>query len=49
LWFDKTRHEGVRVLGPTAAPILKSKSDYGCHFVVKSLSRAEFGGVVWQP
>ncbi|MGO9088161.1 MAG: primosomal protein N' [Candidatus Sulfotelmatobacter sp.] len=38
-WFDKTRHEGVRVLGPAAAPILKLKRDYRYHFVLKSPSR----------
>jgi primosomal protein N' (replication factor Y) len=38
-WFDKTRHEGVRVLGPAAAPISKLKRDYRYHFVLKSPSR----------
>ena len=38
-WFDKTRHEGVRVLGPAAAPILRLKRDYRYHFVLKSPSR----------
>lgn len=38
-WFDKTRHEGIRVLGPAAAPILRLKRDYRYHFVVKSGSR----------
>jgi len=38
-WFDKTRHEGVRVLGPAVAPILKLKRDYRYHFVLKSPSR----------
>jgi primosomal protein N' (replication factor Y) (superfamily II helicase) len=38
-WFEKTRHEGVRVLGPAAAPILRLKRDYRYHFVVKSPSR----------
>jgi primosomal protein N' (replication factor Y) (superfamily II helicase) len=38
-WFDKTSHEGVRVLGPAAAPILKLKRDYRYHFVLKSPSR----------
>src|SRR5207248_8601986 len=37
-WFEKTRHEGVRVLGPAAAPILRLKEDYRYHFVVKSAS-----------
>jgi primosomal protein N' (replication factor Y) (superfamily II helicase) len=38
-WFDKTRHEGVRVLGPAAAPILRLKRDYRYHFVLKAPSR----------
>ncbi|HEX3819419.1 MAG TPA: primosomal protein N', partial [Candidatus Sulfotelmatobacter sp.] len=38
-WFDETRHEGVRVLGPAAAPIIRLKRDYRYHFVLKSPSR----------
>jgi primosomal protein N' (replication factor Y) (superfamily II helicase) len=38
-WFEKTRHEGVRVLGPAAAPILRLKRDYRYHFILKSPSR----------
>jgi primosomal protein N' (replication factor Y) len=38
-WFDQTRHEGVRVLGPAAAPIVRLKRDYRYHFVLKSPSR----------
>ena len=38
-WFDQNRHEGVRVLGPAAAPILRLKRDYRYHFVLKSPSR----------
>ena len=38
-WFDQTRHEGVRVLGPAAAPIMRLKRDYRYHFVLKSPSR----------
>jgi primosomal protein N' (replication factor Y) len=40
-WFDKTRHEGVRVLGPAAAPIMRLKRDYRYHFVLKSPSRKQ--------
>jgi primosomal protein N' (replication factor Y) (superfamily II helicase) len=40
-WFEKTRHEGIRVLGPAAAPILRLKQDYRYHFVVKSASRGK--------
>jgi primosomal protein N' (replication factor Y) (superfamily II helicase) len=38
-WFDATRHEGVRVLGPATAPIVRLKRDYRYHFVLKSPSR----------
>jgi primosomal protein N' (replication factor Y) len=38
-WFEKTRHEGIRVLGPAAAPILRLKQDYRYHFILKSPSR----------
>jgi primosomal protein N' (replication factor Y) len=38
-WFEKTRHEGVRVLGPAVAPILRLKRDYRYHFILKSPSR----------
>jgi len=38
-WFEKTRHEGVRVLGPAAAPILRLKQDFRYHFILKSPSR----------
>jgi primosomal protein N' (replication factor Y) (superfamily II helicase) len=38
-WFESTRHEGVRILGPAAAPILRLKRDYRYHFVLKSPSR----------
>jgi len=38
-WFERTRHEGIRVLGPAAAPILRLKRDYRYHFILKSPSR----------
>jgi primosomal protein N' (replication factor Y) (superfamily II helicase) len=38
-WFEKTRHEGIRVLGPAAAPLLRLKRDYRYHFILKSQSR----------
>jgi primosomal protein N' (replication factor Y) (superfamily II helicase) len=38
-WFEKERHEGVRVLGPAAAPIQRLKRDYRYHFILKSASR----------
>ena len=45
-WFEQTRHEGVRVLGPAAAPIMRLKSDYRYHFVLKSPSRERLNGTL---
>ena len=47
-WFEQTRHEGVRVLGPAAAPILRLKNDYRYHFVLKSPSREKLNGLLRQ-
>ncbi len=38
-WFQTARHEGVRVMGPAAAPIVRLKRDYRYHFLLKSASR----------
>ena len=38
-WFNQTRHETVRVLGPAAAPIMRLKRDYRYHFILRSPSR----------
>ncbi|MGH9492739.1 MAG: replication restart helicase PriA, partial [Terriglobales bacterium] len=38
-WFEKHRAPGVRVLGPSAAPLVRLKRDYRYHFVLKSESR----------
>jgi primosomal protein N' (replication factor Y) len=40
-WFEQTRHEGVRVLGPATAPIIRLKRDYRYHFILKSPSRGK--------
>ncbi len=40
-WFEQNRHEGVRVLGPASAPIMRLKRDYRYHFVLKSPSRGK--------
>ena len=45
-WFDGTRHEGVRVLGPAAAPIVRLKRDYRYHFVLKSASREKLNSLL---
>jgi primosomal protein N' (replication factor Y) len=38
-WFESTRNEGVRVLGPAVAPIQRLKRDYRYHLIVKASSR----------
>jgi len=45
-WFETTRHEGIRVLGPAAAPIVRLKRDYRYHFVLKSASRGKLNAVL---
>ena len=45
-WFEQNRHEGVRVLGPAAAPILRLKRDYRYHFVLKSPSREKLNATL---
>jgi len=45
-WFDQTRHEGVRVLGPAAAPIMRLKQDYRYHFVLKAPSREKLNATL---
>jgi primosomal protein N' (replication factor Y) (superfamily II helicase) len=45
-WFDQTRHEGVRVLGPAAAPIQRLKRDYRYHFILKSASREKLNALL---
>lgn len=45
-WFEKSRHEGVRVLGPAAAPIERLKRDYRYHFILKSPSRQKLNATL---
>jgi primosomal protein N' (replication factor Y) len=45
-WFENTRHEGVRVLGPAPAPIVRLKQDYRYHFVLKSPSREKLNNLL---
>ncbi len=47
-WFESTRHEGVRVLGPSVAPIMRLKRDYRYHFIVKASSREKLNTVLRQ-
>ncbi len=45
-WFESTRHEGIRVLGPAPAPILRLKRDYRYHFLLKSPSREKLNALL---
>ena len=45
-WLEATRHEGVRALGPAAAPIVRLKRDYRYHFVLKSESREKLNALL---
>ena len=45
-WFEKTRLEKVRVLGPAAAPIVRLKRIYRYHFVLKAEQRQAIGAAL---
>jgi primosomal protein N' (replication factor Y) len=45
-WFEKVRHEGVRVMGPAPAPIARLKKDYRFHFVLKAASRERLNAIL---
>ena len=45
-YFEKTRHEGVRVMGPNPAPIARLKRDHRYHFVLKAQSREKLNGTL---
>ncbi len=47
-WFENTRHEGVRVLGPSVAPIMRLKRDYRYHFILKAASREKLNTTLRQ-
>ncbi|HKD45813.1 MAG TPA: primosomal protein N' [Candidatus Angelobacter sp.] len=47
-WFETTRHQGVRVLGPSVAPIMRLKRDYRYHFLVKAASREKLNSTLRQ-
>lgn len=38
-FFEKAPHEGIRIMGPAAAPIVRLKKDYRYHFLMKAASR----------
>jgi primosomal protein N' (replication factor Y) len=45
-WFERTRLDKVRVLGPAAAPIVRLKRIYRYHFVLKAERRQELGATL---
>jgi primosomal protein N' (replication factor Y) len=45
-WVEATRLEGVRVMGPAAAPLSRLKRDYRYHFILKSASRERLNGTL---
>ena len=45
-WFEATRLEGVRVIGPAAAPIVRLKTEYRYQFLLKSASRERMNNVL---
>ncbi len=45
-WFEQVRHEGVRVMGPAPAPVMRLKKDYRFHFVLKATSRERLNFVL---
>ena len=45
-WFASTRLEGVRVMGPAAAAIVRLKTEYRYHFLLKSASRERMNDVL---
>jgi primosomal protein N' (replication factor Y) (superfamily II helicase) len=45
-WFETTRNEGLRVLGPSVAPIMRLKRDYRYHFIVKADSREKLNAAL---
>ncbi len=45
-WFENTRVEGVRVMGPAAASIVRLKTEYRYHFLLKSASRERMNEVL---
>jgi primosomal protein N' (replication factor Y) (superfamily II helicase) len=45
-WFQQTRLDKVRVLGPAAAPIVRLKRIYRFHFVLKAEKRQALGATL---
>jgi primosomal protein N' (replication factor Y) len=45
-WFEGTKLDGIRVVGPAAAPIVRLKTEYRYHFLLKSASRERMNTVL---
>ncbi len=45
-WLEKTPREGIRAMGPAAAPLSRLKTEYRYHFVLKSSSRAKLNALL---
>ncbi|HZD94396.1 MAG TPA: primosomal protein N', partial [Candidatus Sulfotelmatobacter sp.] len=45
-WFESTRNEGIRVLGPSVAPIMRLKRDFRYHFILKATSREKLNAAL---
>jgi len=45
-WFQETRLPDVRVLGPAAAAIVRLKTEYRYHFLIKSKSREKMNAAL---
>src|SRR5579859_4105325 len=45
-WVEQTRMEGVRIMGPAAAPLSRLKREYRFHFILKSASREKLNGTL---
>jgi primosomal protein N' (replication factor Y) (superfamily II helicase) len=45
-WFHGTRLDGMRVMGPAAAAIVRLKTEYRYHFLLKSRSRERMNAVL---
>jgi primosomal protein N' (replication factor Y) len=45
-WLEKNPPEGVHVLGPAPAPLVRLKREYRYHFILKSASRERLNAVL---
>lgn len=45
-WIDRTRMEGIRAMGPAAAPLSRLKRDFRFHFLLKSASREKLNATL---